>query len=98
MGGLVGYSIRLEAKTSAKTRLLFCTTGILLKRLESDPLLSDVTHIIVDEVHERSEESGDKNNFPWSSDPDPHGSGFYEDLIDRDSGEKKPINNSHQKV
>ena len=60
VGGLVGCSIRLEAKTSAKTRLLFCTTGILLKRLESDPLLSDVTHIIVDEVHERSEESGDK--------------------------------------
>jgi hypothetical protein len=58
VGGLVGYSIRLEAKTSSRTRLLFCTTGILLKRLESDPLLTDVTHIIVDEVHERSEESG----------------------------------------
>ena len=36
---------------------MFCTTGILLRRLEGEPDLSDVTHIIVDEVHERSEES-----------------------------------------
>jgi len=56
-GGVVGYQIRLESKTSSKTRLLFCTTGILLRRLEGDPNLNDVTHIIVDEVHERSEES-----------------------------------------
>ena len=27
------------------------------RRLESDPGLSDVTHILVDEVHERSEDS-----------------------------------------
>lgn len=42
---------------SSKTRLTFCTTGILLRRLESDPKLNSVTHVIVDEVHERSEES-----------------------------------------
>ena len=41
---------------SASTRLLFCTTGVLLRRLESDTTLNHVTHIIVDEVHERSEE------------------------------------------
>lgn len=28
-GGLVGYSIRLEKKSSKDTRLLFCTTGVL---------------------------------------------------------------------
>jgi HrpA-like RNA helicase len=58
-GQTVGYSIRLEAKTSAATRLLFCTTGILLRRLSEDPDLVDppVSHIFVDEVHERSEES-----------------------------------------
>jgi hypothetical protein len=39
-----------------QTRLLFCTMGILLQRLASDPELSSVTHIIVDEVLERSEE------------------------------------------
>jgi hypothetical protein len=41
---------------SSSTRLLFCTTGILLRRLESEPHLSSVSHIIVDEVHERSEQ------------------------------------------
>ena len=57
IGNVVGYQIRLESKTSNLTRLLFCTTGILLRRLEGDSNVSDVTHIIVDEVHERSEES-----------------------------------------
>ena len=38
----MGYQIRLESKTSHWTRLLFCTTGILLRRLESDPELKDV--------------------------------------------------------
>ncbi|KAL5182262.1 DExH-box ATP-dependent RNA helicase DExH7, chloroplastic [Glycine soja] len=37
-----------------KTRLLFCTTGILLRKLMGDQSLSGITHIIVDEVHERS--------------------------------------------
>jgi ATP-dependent RNA helicase DHX57 len=57
VGNMVGYQIRLESKTSAMTRLLFCTTGILLRRLESDPELNEVSHVIIDEVHERSEES-----------------------------------------
>ncbi|XP_016978666.1 putative ATP-dependent RNA helicase DHX57 [Drosophila rhopaloa] len=57
IGQLVGYQIRLENKVSQSTRLSFCTTGILLRRLASDPLLEGVTHVIVDEVHERSEES-----------------------------------------
>ncbi|XP_045484488.1 putative ATP-dependent RNA helicase DHX57 [Pieris rapae] len=56
-GQVVGYQIRLENKMSTKTRLSFCTTGILLRRLEYDPQITSVTHIIVDEVHERSEES-----------------------------------------
>ncbi|GBG34645.1 ATP-dependent RNA helicase [Hondaea fermentalgiana] len=54
IGGTVGYQIRLENKTSAKTRLTFVTTGILLRRLQGDPMLEGVTHILVDEVHERS--------------------------------------------
>lgn len=56
VGNTVGYQIRLESKISSRTRLTFCTTGILLRRLESEPTLPDVTHIIVDEVHERSVE------------------------------------------
>ena len=57
VGQSVGYSIRLESKQSAKTRLLFCTTGILLRRLIGDPALRGVTHVVVDEVHERSLDS-----------------------------------------
>ncbi|KAG1889461.1 P-loop containing nucleoside triphosphate hydrolase protein [Suillus subluteus] len=36
------------------TKLLFCTTGVVLRRLGSGDGLKDVTHIVVDEVHERS--------------------------------------------
>jgi HrpA-like RNA helicase len=57
IGKTVGYTIRLESKATSNTRLLFCTTGILLKRLEEDPTLQNVTHVFVDEVHERSIES-----------------------------------------
>ena len=57
VGEVVGYQIRMETKLSDRTRLQFCTTGILLRRLETDPTLEDVTHVVVDEVHERSEDS-----------------------------------------
>jgi HrpA-like RNA helicase len=57
LGDLVGYSIRLDSKVSAATRLLYCTTGVLLRILESEKTLEGVTHVIVDEVHERSVES-----------------------------------------
>ncbi len=54
---MVGYQIRMESRTCNFTRLLFCTTGILLRRLGSDPDLDCVSHVVVDEVHERSEEA-----------------------------------------
>ena len=53
VGETVGYQIRLETRRSAKTRLLFCTTGVLLRRLQCDPELKGVSHIFVDEIHER---------------------------------------------
>jgi len=56
-GDVVGYSVRLESKQSSKTRLLFCTTGVLLRRLLSDPILANTTHVVLDEVHERSVDS-----------------------------------------
>ena len=40
-----------------QTRLSFVTTGVLLRRLLDDPDLVGVTHVIVDEVHERSVDS-----------------------------------------
>lgn len=49
IGETSGYSIRLENKRSNKTRLLLCTTGILLRRLQVDPDLATVSHVFVDE-------------------------------------------------
>lgn len=40
------------------THLLFCTTGILLRRLSVDGNLKGVTHIVVDEIHERGINEG----------------------------------------
>ncbi|KAF4611691.1 hypothetical protein D9613_004209 [Agrocybe pediades] len=52
--GSVGYAIRGESKQGKNTKLLFCTTGVVLRRLSTGDTLKDVTHIVVDEVHERS--------------------------------------------
>ncbi|KAK0198729.1 P-loop containing nucleoside triphosphate hydrolase protein [Armillaria mellea] len=52
--GSVGYAIRGESTRKPETKLLFCTTGVVLRRLSSGDKLKDVSHIIVDEVHERS--------------------------------------------
>ena len=54
--GLVGYQIRLERRVCDK--LDYCSTnGILLRRLQVDPTLIGVSHIVLDEVHERNMES-----------------------------------------
>eukprot|EP00850_Spirogloea_muscicola_P021523 SM000252S09075 [mRNA] locus=s252:79854:86589:- [translate_table: standard] len=53
VSGAVGYQIRLESRASSATRLLFCTTGVLLRKLVKSPMLEGVTHVVVDEIHER---------------------------------------------
>ncbi|KAL6097396.1 ythdc2 [Pungitius sinensis] len=54
VGQTVGYHIRLESRVSPKTLLTFCTSGVLLRTLMAgDASLKTVTHVIVDEVHER---------------------------------------------
>ncbi|KAG6845370.1 hypothetical protein H0H87_010479 [Tephrocybe sp. NHM501043] len=52
--GSVGYAIRGESKQDDKTKILFCTTGVVLRRLGSGDILNGVSHVVVDEVHERS--------------------------------------------
>ncbi|KAH0564981.1 hypothetical protein GP486_001629 [Trichoglossum hirsutum] len=63
VGTEVGYAIRGDSKQiPGTTRISFVTTGVLLRRLQtsgggSDDVLAalaDVSHIFVDEVHERS--------------------------------------------
>lgn len=53
MRSLVGYAIRLESKTSSQTRLVYATVGVVLRMLESAGGLPEVTHLVIDEVHER---------------------------------------------
>jgi ATP-dependent RNA helicase DHX57 len=48
--GSVGFAIRGESKQTNKTKLLFCTTGVVLRRLGMGDALQDVTHVIVDEA------------------------------------------------
>ena len=62
MGQEVGYIIRGESKTSSNTKITFVTTGVLLRRLQTSgsnsedviASLADTSHVIIDEVHERS--------------------------------------------
>lgn len=63
VGDEVGYIIRGESKQkSGITKITFVTTGVLLRRLQTSggtrdemvAALADVSHVILDEVHERS--------------------------------------------
>ena len=54
VGHEVGYQIRFHNKTNEKTtRLIYCTTAVVLRKLFDDPLLHKCAVLIVDEVHER---------------------------------------------
>lgn len=59
VGDQVGYVIRGESKTTKQTLLRFVTTGVLLRMIQSSNTLPlhNVSHVIVDEVHERSLDS-----------------------------------------
>ncbi|KAL8640168.1 MAG: hypothetical protein Q9228_002882 [Teloschistes exilis] len=54
---LVGYAIRLESKMTKETRLVYATTGIVMRMLESSDDFGEITHLVLDEIHERSIES-----------------------------------------
>lgn len=54
---LVGYAIRLESRISPQTRLIYATTGIVMRMLERSGDLGGITHLILDEVHERTIDS-----------------------------------------
>lgn len=54
VGERIGYQVRFERKASKATRLLVVTEGILLRRLQDDPLLEGIGAIVFDEFHERS--------------------------------------------
>ncbi|OJJ67465.1 hypothetical protein ASPBRDRAFT_136048 [Aspergillus brasiliensis CBS 101740] len=54
---LIGFAVRLESKVSQATRLVFATTGVVVRMLERPEDFRDITHVVLDEVHERSIDS-----------------------------------------
>ena len=54
LGQEVGYQVRFDSKSSATTKILFLTEALLLRKLKSDPELSSVGVVVLDEFHERS--------------------------------------------
>lgn len=57
VGDTVGYRVRMESKVSARTRVEVVTDGLFLRRLQSDPALSDCAAVLFDEFHERGLET-----------------------------------------
>jgi ATP-dependent helicase HrpB len=57
VGQTIGYRTRLDARTSAATRIEVVTEGIFTRMLVSDPELAGVAGVLFDEVHERSLDS-----------------------------------------
>lgn len=53
LGETIGYQIRFDDVSSAKTRVRFVTEGLLTRRLVGDPQLRDVGIVVLDEFHER---------------------------------------------
>ncbi|KAH9577432.1 Helicase [Trypanosoma melophagium] len=51
IGGAVGYAVRLDSRPGRHITL--CTTGVLLQLLVGAPTLNTVSHLVIDEVHER---------------------------------------------
>ena len=53
VGETVGYQVRFEEVAGPRTRLRFLTEGVLTRRMLSDPELSRVGCVVLDEFHER---------------------------------------------
>ena len=54
---LIGYAVRLESKVTPGTKLVYATTGIVMRMMERLDDLKDITHLVLDEVHERTIDS-----------------------------------------
>ncbi|XP_011496131.1 PREDICTED: putative ATP-dependent RNA helicase DHX30 [Ceratosolen solmsi marchali] len=55
IGDVIGYQVRLQQMLPKQYgAVLFCTTGILLKKFQYNPKLEGLSHVIVDEAHERT--------------------------------------------
>ncbi|WP_435593412.1 ATP-dependent helicase HrpB [Nocardia sp. bgisy118] len=53
VGETVGYSVRGDRRAGRDTRVEVVTSGLLVRRLQSDPELAGVDVVVLDECHER---------------------------------------------
>ena len=56
IGDVVGYSVRFAEKTSKNTKIKYVTDGMLVRECIIDPLLEKYSVVIIDEVHEMSDQ------------------------------------------
>lgn len=54
LGQVVGYSVRFDDTTSAKTKIKYATDGMVLREAMVDPLLKRYSWVVLDEAHERT--------------------------------------------
>lgn len=54
LGVEVGYQVRFDDQTNRSTRANFYTDGIVVRKAQTDPLLSEFDVVMVDEAHERN--------------------------------------------
>ncbi|XP_013140365.1 PREDICTED: putative ATP-dependent RNA helicase DHX30 isoform X2 [Papilio polytes] len=55
VGESIGYQVRLHSKLPRPSSgiILYCTSGVLLRRLQLNPGLEGCSHVFIDEAHER---------------------------------------------
>ncbi|CAK9439373.1 uncharacterized protein LODBEIA_P35260 [Lodderomyces beijingensis] len=54
LGDKVGYTVRFDDKSSARTKVKYLTDGMLLREFLKDPQLDSYGAIMIDEAHERT--------------------------------------------
>ena len=54
LGGVVGLRVRMQSRTSARTRIEVVTEGVFARMILDDPSLEGVAGVLFDEFHERS--------------------------------------------
>lgn len=54
VGDEIGYQVRFDRRWGDATSIVAMTTGVLLRRLQTDPFLQTFDAVLLDEFHERS--------------------------------------------
>jgi ATP-dependent helicase HrpB len=54
VGDVVGYQTRHDSRVGSNTIIRFLTEGLFLRQLQGNPTLRGVSHVLLDEFHERN--------------------------------------------